>query len=233
MRKTIHLCSRIPGIDHARYDEILRTSHIPIALKHHPALRRYVVNVVEQAPLPPPRELDSVGELSFESMADWESRLYDSPQGKEIVQRDVATFLGAADQYECSEIVHRSPHRAGPLIDRAPRRSPGVKLVLLLWRKPEMSHEEFVRYWVDRHAPIVLEHGTHLSGYIQNVVDRRLSTRGEPYDGIAELHYASEQDFATQLASHGQSPNPVQEDTANFVGGMHVLRLAEYVAKLP
>jgi uncharacterized protein (TIGR02118 family) len=233
MRKTIHLCRRRPDIDHPRYAELLLRGHVPIALDHHPAMRRYVVNLVEQAFVPPPEELDSVGELSFESMADYRERLYDSAEGERIVQADVAGFMAAAASYECTEIVQKGGPQAGPLVRRSPTASPGVKLLLCLKRKDGMTHQEFAEYWTRRHAPIVLEHGAHLSRYVQNVVDGRFSRAGEEYDGFAELHFATDDDFAKQFASHGQGPNPVQEDTANFVGGMAVLRLAEYVVKLP
>jgi len=233
MRKTFHLCRRRPDIDHTRYAELLLKGHIPIALDHHPAMRRYVVNIVEQAFVPPPQELDSVGELSFEAMSDYRERLYDSPEGERIVQADVAGFMGAADSYECTEIVHKGAPQKGPLVQRTPTRSPGVKILLCLKRKEGMTHQAFADYWTGHHAKLVVEHGAHLARYVQNVVDGRFSKAGEEYDGFAELHFATEDDFAKQFASHGSGANPVQEDTANFVGGMVVLKLAEHIAKLP
>ena len=82
MRKLIFLCHRLPSISHEQYTEQLLRSHIPIALRHHPSMRRYVVNEVTTGFLPGPRELDSVGELSFASLADYRERLYDSDEGR-------------------------------------------------------------------------------------------------------------------------------------------------------
>jgi uncharacterized protein (TIGR02118 family) len=233
MRKLVFLCSRRPDITHERYAELLVHGHIKVALVHHPALRKYVVNVVDNTFAPGPRELDSIGELSFASLADYRERLYDSPEGKVIVQRDVAGFMGGADAYECNEIVQREPKPHGPVADPAPPRSAGVKLILALKRKPDQSHQQFADYWLRVHAPLVLEHGAHLAKYVTNVVDSRLSDAGADWDGFAELHFSSQEEFAAHTAGHGSGHDPVREDTANFVGTMAVYLVSEYVAKLP
>jgi hypothetical protein len=96
MVKLVFLCRRRPDLDHARYVDLLLRGHVPLALRHHPTLRRYVVNIVEstRGPAPP---LDSIGELCIDSLADYRERLYDSPDGQQIIARDVAGFLGGAD----------------------------------------------------------------------------------------------------------------------------------------
>jgi uncharacterized protein (TIGR02118 family) len=232
MRKLIHLCYRRPDITHAQYVECVLGGHVPLALRHHPTMRRYVVNIASQELVPGPREVDAIPELSFATLADYRERLYDSPEGQAIIGRDVARFLDGASVYECSEHVRKESAPEAAIERPAPPASPGVKLYLCLKRKPELSHEDFVAYWLERHAPLVLEHGARLSKYVQNVVDARLSAGGEEYDGFAELHFASEADFAAQMAGHGQGSNPVQEDTAHFIAGMAVYRVAEHVARV-
>jgi len=233
MRKLIFLCHRKPALTHEGYTEHLVRSHIPIALKHHPSMTRYVVNEVATAFVPGPRELDSIGELSFATLEDYRERLYDSPAGREVVSRDVAQFIGGADAYECTQHVRKGADRSGPYENATPAPSPGAKLVLCLKRKPGMTHGDFVEHWLGTHAPLVVEHGARVSKYVQNVVDAKLAPAAADYDGFAELHYATEDDFMAQMASHGQGPNPVQDDTANFVGEMAVYRVTEHVAKIP
>src|SRR5271169_2221975 len=111
MVKLIFLCRRRPDITHERYSELLLSGHVPIALQHHPTMRRYVVNIVEQSPAGW-ELLDSIGELSFDNLTDFHERLYDSPAGKEVVQRDVAGFMGGADAYATTEHVHRTTEKA-------------------------------------------------------------------------------------------------------------------------
>src|SRR2546425_6384090 len=93
MVKLVFLCRRRSDLTHERYVGRLLEGHVPLALRHHPTLRRYVVNIVEgtRGPAPP---LDSIGELWFDTLADYRERLYDSPAGASIIARDVAGFLG-------------------------------------------------------------------------------------------------------------------------------------------
>jgi len=88
MVKLVFLCRRRSDLTHERYVARLLEGHVPLALRHHPTLRRYVVNIVEgtRGPAPP---LDSIGELWFDTLADYRERLYDSPAGAGIIARDV------------------------------------------------------------------------------------------------------------------------------------------------
>jgi uncharacterized protein (TIGR02118 family) len=102
MVKLVFLCRRRPDVSHERYAAMLLDDHVPLALRHHPAMRRYVVHIVDEAsPGAPP--LDSIGVLWFDSLDDYRARLYDSPEGERIIGRDVARFLGGADAYATTE----------------------------------------------------------------------------------------------------------------------------------
>lgn len=79
------------------------------------------------------------------------------------------------------------------------------KIIYCMRRKPAMTHAQFVEYWRQVHAPIVLEHRSTLrvARYVQTVpveheFSARVERRGlldEPYDGVAELYWASERDL--------------------------------------
>jgi hypothetical protein len=69
MTKLIFLCRRRPDITHDRYAELVLGGHVPLALRHHPMMRKYVVNVVEGFRAGA-EELDSIAELSFDSLED-------------------------------------------------------------------------------------------------------------------------------------------------------------------
>lgn len=226
MVKLVFLCRRRPGIDPARYAELLLKGHVPIALEHHPMMRKYVVNIVEECPRGA-EELDSIGELSFASLADFRERLYDSPEGERIVGRDVARFMGGAHAYATTEYVHRDQRGATPLGARAP----GVKLICPVKRRPDMSHEQFVEHWLQRHVPLALRHHP-LIAYVTNVVDQRLSDSGEDWDGIAELHFSSAAARA-RFYDSSEGERIIRADIARFVGHGIAYRVAEYVQKVP
>lgn len=150
MVKLIFLCTRRPDITHERYAELLLDGHVPLALKHHPTLRRYTVNIVERAP-DGEAALDSIGELSFDTLADFRERLYDSPEGEKIVHRDVAGFMGGAHAYATREVVQKS------VVDRRlGERAAGVKMFCPLRRRPDLSHDQFVDHWQSTHVPLAL-----------------------------------------------------------------------------
>src|SRR5262249_16770786 len=92
MVKLFFFCRRRPDLTHERYAELVLRGHVPLALRHHPTLRTYVVNVVEGRRAGA-EELDSIGELSFDSLDDFRERLYDSEDGRRVIERDVAGFM--------------------------------------------------------------------------------------------------------------------------------------------
>ncbi len=225
MAKLFFFCRRRVDISHERYTELLLEGHVPIALEHHPAMRKYVVNIVERTPAGE-EELDSVGELTFSSLEDFRDRLYDSPRGRRIVEEDVRGFMGVAHAYATTEHVQKagsSPLQLGT-------RSPGVKLVCPLLRRAGMSHAEFVDHWLHRHVPLALRHHPLLTRYVTNVVDQQLSPTGEAWDGIAELHLANAQDFV-RLFDSPEGERIIRDDIARFIGRTGAYWVAEYVEK--
>src|SRR5262249_56914237 len=70
--------------------------------------------------------IDSVNALAFDSLADYEGRLYDSPEGERLVTEDHARFLAGASGYAGHLRLH---HDAGPAAAQwlcGLRRRPGV-----------------------------------------------------------------------------------------------------------
>lgn len=88
-----------------------------------------------------------------------------------------------------------------------------IKLIYCLRRRPELSREEFQRYWREKHGPLVVsfKKEMNLHRYVQchTFTDARMeearlaSGRPEPFDGVAELWWESMEDFAP--------PNPSPE----------------------
>jgi len=223
MVKTVFLCRRRPDIDHRRYEELLLRGHVPLAIRHHPTMRRYVVNIVDRSHRDAP-ELDSIGELWFDALDDFHHRLYDSPEGADIIARDVAGFMGGADAYATTEHVQRRP----PAAPRRGDATPAVKFVAAIRRSPALDHGQFVRHWLDRHVPLVLTDPLVI-GYVNSVVDGAL--RGDPpaFDGFAELYFASPEDLATHVAMAGERYAAIRDDLSRFLGGAAAWQVTEYV----
>jgi uncharacterized protein (TIGR02118 family) len=227
MVKLVFLCRRRPDLTHERYAELLLRGHVPIALRHHPTMRKYVVNVVEGRRAGA-EELDSIGELSFDTLDDFRERLFDSDAGRRIVEADVAGFMGGAHAYVTREHVQKGPVTTAPLGTR----SPGVKIVGLVRRPDGMSHEAFVEHWLERHVPLALRHHPGLHKYVTNVVETRLGDAPE-WDGIAELHFPSLEAMQTQFFDSPEGERIIRNDIPRFIGSTWGYDVAEHVQRVP
>jgi uncharacterized protein (TIGR02118 family) len=224
--KLVFFCRRRAELSSAQFAERLLHGHVPLALRHHPTMAGYVVNLVESVPADFP-EADSVGELWFRSLEDFEERLYDSPAGRAAIEHDVASFLAAADAYLTREHVQKDEHpRAAP-----GARSPGVKLVCPVRRREGMTHEAFVAHWLDTHVPLALRHHPGLSRYVTNVVERRLSPAAADWDGIAELHFGSDEALAAGMFDSSEGERAIRADMGRFIGRTAAYRVSEWVQK--
>jgi uncharacterized protein (TIGR02118 family) len=95
-----------------------------------------------------------------------------------------------------------------------------IKRVSLLQRKPGVSHEEFVKHWVETHAPMARA-CPGIGRYTLTIV-KSVSTRKDvaPYeiqvDGIAELWFKSQADFDAYSTS--PATKRLRDDGATFIG---------------
>jgi uncharacterized protein (TIGR02118 family) len=98
-----------------------------------------------------------------------------------------------------------------------------IKVVYCLRRKPEMSREEFQKYWLETHAEI----GKNIPGvkrYIQvhtlsdemaeMMAEGHPAGKNEPFDGVAELWF-EEEDLLKLPGAEGALA--AVQDEANFI----------------
>ena len=104
-----------------------------------------------------------------------------------------------------------------------------VKLSFCLRRLPQLSREQFQKYWFETHAPLVRKHAAALriQRYVQthtllgDAADSLRVSRGGPpgYDGVAELWWKSEEDVAAALATSAgvEAGRILLEDERKFI----------------
>ena len=103
-----------------------------------------------------------------------------------------------------------------------------IKTIGLLTRKDGWTHEQFMKHWVDVHAP--LAHAVPgLRRYVQNHIigERRRADIGETLieiDGIAELWF--DDHAALEAASHTPEMQALHADGAKFIG-----RIKSYIVE--
>jgi uncharacterized protein (TIGR02118 family) len=108
-----------------------------------------------------------------------------------------------------------------------------IKSVSLLVRKPDMSHAQFMKHWVEIHAPLALK-VPGLRRYVQSHI---LEDRKRPdvppldveIDGIAELWYDDRDSLARALAS--PEGKALYADGALFIGRIRTYTVEEKVIR--
>jgi len=108
-----------------------------------------------------------------------------------------------------------------------------IKLVFCLRRLPHLSREQFQRYWLDSHGPLVRELAPALGvkRYVQVHTLRSAFSeamrahRGAPddFDGVAELWWESVEEFARAgSTSEGRAAGQrLLEDEKRFIDLAH------------
>ena len=104
-----------------------------------------------------------------------------------------------------------------------------LKLTFCLRRLPTLSLAEFQDYWLNKHGPLVrsLQPALGMVRYVQvhrlatDLVDGMRKVRGapEPYDGVAELWWESEESFraARRTPEAREAGRLLLEDEAKFI----------------
>ena len=104
-----------------------------------------------------------------------------------------------------------------------------IKMIMCLYRHPEMTREQFQDYWLNEHGPFFRKNAGDMRAkkYVQShTVDTPLnegmrSSRGmlPEYDGVAEVWFASEEDLIEAMSSpEGQKLSAaLLEDERKFI----------------
>ena len=106
-----------------------------------------------------------------------------------------------------------------------------IKLTFCLRRRPDLSREEFSRYWKEEHGPLVRDRATVLGIHkyqqvhtldepeLHAALQRRNGGAPDPYDGIAEVWVEDVETFRSGTGSPEarQAARELLEDEARFI----------------
>lgn len=103
-------------------------------------------------------------------------------------------------------------------------RTPAVKLIALLKRKPGLSMEDFIAYYEEKHAPLVLRIVPFIMDYRRNYVQHESAIAamdGQPgdCDVITEAWFETQADFDKFMAEGAKPENRalIVTDELNFL----------------
>ena len=107
-----------------------------------------------------------------------------------------------------------------------------LKVSCLLTRREDLTHEEFYRYWTEKHTPMLSApqpDGPKVYRYTQlHPIAKDVPTlTTAPYDGVAEIWFASIDDVAAMFTSDHYRM-VVAKDEENFLDRSKTLFLYAY-----
>jgi uncharacterized protein (TIGR02118 family) len=95
--------------------------------------------------------------------------------------------------------------------------APGVKMVSFMQRAEGITHEQFARHWTENHTPLAMRHHVGLWNYTQHVVRRAYTPGGSPIDGIAELHFETNDDLVYRFFDSDEGRAAILADVRKFM----------------
>ena len=222
--KLLFFLYRQPALTRAEFCRRYLEEHAPLSLKHIAGLRRYVVNIVNDAQEKTPNACDAIAELGFDTIEDYmvPHRRYDAPESATPLRRTFGELVHHADGYRVAATVQRDYQRTWP--DGEP--SPGVKTIVPLRRKDGLTHEQFVDHWLHVHAPLALTHVLGIGRYVTNVIVEPLTPDAPAADGIVEVHYTEPRRFDSP-----EGEQVMLDDVASFLSPPSRNTTTEYILK--
>jgi len=111
-----------------------------------------------------------------------------------------------------------------------------IKTIAVARRKAGMTHEEFIRYWHEEHAPLVKKIWPGLKKYVQNEIIVQAGQKREA-DGIVEMWYDNLDAMKRAMDwVHTEEGKPIRDDADKFTdlsggGGGGFWVVEEHVVK--
>ena len=104
-----------------------------------------------------------------------------------------------------------------------------VRVHIWLRRKEGLSTEEFVDYWVTKHAPIARDGYPGLKGYWVDAVTKVPGGGEAPYDGVAVLRWDTREEFSADMKS--EAAVTATKDLDNFTSASGLLFVEDHLVK--
>jgi uncharacterized protein (TIGR02118 family) len=121
-----------------------------------------------------------------------------------------ARLVGA---YRVEQLVRLDYERTW--VDGVP--SPGISLICLVHRRPDLAWQAYSAHWRDNHGPLALRRQPGFWRYVQNHVHEHLTPTTPDFDGIGELHFRAPQAVLSEMFDSPEGQSEIMEDTHRFM----------------
>jgi hypothetical protein len=203
--KLVWALRRAAALSQGEFFERAMSEYAPLALASQPGARAVALDLVEK----PSDECDAVSCWWLEPEADGVAANPDAERRFAGIRGDL---LARAQGWLVDEVVHWDALPASVWSEP----TPGVKMIAFVRRLPGLPSEEFEdRY--RRHAEIARVHHPGIARYVQSFVRGSVTDGAPPLDAVAELSFASREDFAERFYRDESSREVVAEDVEGFL----------------
>jgi uncharacterized protein (TIGR02118 family) len=134
-------------------------------------------------------------------------------RGDVVGKLELPTGARLVGAYRVEQLVRLDYERTWG--DRVP--SPGVSLICLVRRRPDLVWQAYSSHWRDNHGPLALRRQPGFWRYVQNHVLQHLTPTTPDFDGIGELHFRTAQAVFTEMFDSPQGQSEIMEDTLRFM----------------
>ncbi len=93
-----------------------------------------------------------------------------------------------------------------------------VKVITLLKKKDGMTQEEFSRYWLEKHGPLIAKVFPGVRRYVQNHLVRTSQGEDTEISGVAENWYDDQESWQTAVDFYlSDAGKVIRDDEAQFI----------------
>jgi uncharacterized protein (TIGR02118 family) len=130
-------------------------------------------------------------------------------QASDLITRGVGRLIGAYNVDEVVQLDYERTWAKGMV-------SPGIRQLVFIKRRPELSHRDYSDHWRNTHGPLALTHHGFWR-YVQDHVSGPLTDTTPELDGIAELHFREPRDMVDRMYLSEEGMWLILDDVRSFV----------------
>jgi uncharacterized protein (TIGR02118 family) len=138
------------------------------------------------------------------------------PVGEGVSGRDDSVTAIAVYRSEDTTVEGAEAYRVDERV-QWDRGDGAVTRISFVRRSRGLTREDFARHWSEVHAPLARRHHPGICRYVQNVVVHKLTPDAPEIDGIAELGFASLDDFRERMYDSPAGREIIAADVREFI----------------
>ncbi len=213
MVKTIAFFKRKTGLSREEFASHYEMVHVPLATKYLPNMKGYVRNHIPVSFEMDDLEFDCISEFWYENMDEFQKVIgFLQSESSQAIHEDEETFMerGKSVFFFVDERTSETQDLASP---REITIENTVKTMVLAKRKPDISYEEYIRYFEEVCIPVFLKNSFGLRACVRNYARLFPDWQDPLFDCIVEAWYENKETYTAGIRmweEEGSYPNHLE-----------------------